>query len=204
MPNSFSLNYFILFSKFIIIIWFDHVSFLLVVWSNSASGQLFVLHLSFLYRRFSLEHRSSSPLILVSDSLHLMAASMGNWQRDLYKADRPFRMFYTTNQRSLRSVRLTQIAAWFGFTAAELAQSVEHLTAEREVAGSIPGVGPILRVLKLLRNEGTLFALQQAGTLAWLGWPRKMAIPSPVGDVNIVSPISTFVLNTTVNTLALK
>ena len=29
-----------------------------------------------------------------------------------------------------------------------LAQSVEHLTAEWEVAGSIPGAGPILRVLK--------------------------------------------------------
>ena len=29
-----------------------------------------------------------------------------------------------------------------------LAQSVERLTAEREVAGSIPGAGPILRVLK--------------------------------------------------------
>ena len=29
-----------------------------------------------------------------------------------------------------------------------LAQSVERLTAEWEVAGSIPGTGPILRVLK--------------------------------------------------------
>ena len=34
------------------------------------------------------------------------------------------------------------------FTAAGLAQSVERLTAEREVLGSIPGVGPTLRVLK--------------------------------------------------------
>ena len=33
-------------------------------------------------------------------------------------------------------------------TAAGLAQSVERLTAEREVTGSIPGAGPILRVLK--------------------------------------------------------
>ena len=34
-------------------------------------------------------------------------------------------------------------------TAAGLAQSVEgRLSAEREVAGSIPGVGPILRVLQ--------------------------------------------------------
>ena len=32
--------------------------------------------------------------------------------------------------------------------AAGLAQSIERLTAEREVAGSIPGAGPILRVLK--------------------------------------------------------
>ena len=32
--------------------------------------------------------------------------------------------------------------------AAGLAQSVECLTAEREVAGSILGAGPLLRVLK--------------------------------------------------------
>ena len=32
--------------------------------------------------------------------------------------------------------------------AAELVQSVERLTAERVVAGSIPGAGPVLRVLK--------------------------------------------------------
>ena len=31
---------------------------------------------------------------------------------------------------------------------AGLAESVEHLTTERKVAGSIPGAGPILRVLK--------------------------------------------------------
>ena len=47
-------------------------------------------------------------------------------------------------------------------TVAGLAQSVERLTAEREVAGSIPGAGPLLRVLKWLRNEGTSFALQAA------------------------------------------
>ena len=34
------------------------------------------------------------------------------------------------------------------FTVTGLAQSVERLTAEREVAGSIPGAGPLLRVLK--------------------------------------------------------
>ena len=47
-------------------------------------------------------------------------------------------------------------------TVAGLAQSVERLTAERVVAGSIPGAGPLLRVLKWLRNEGTSFALQAA------------------------------------------
>ena len=47
-------------------------------------------------------------------------------------------------------------------TVAGLAQSVERLTAEREVAGSIPGAGPLLKVLKWLRNEGTSFALQAA------------------------------------------
>ena len=34
------------------------------------------------------------------------------------------------------------------FTTAVLAQSVEHVTAELEVVGLIPGAGPILRVLK--------------------------------------------------------
>ena len=57
-----------------------------------------------------------------------------------------------------------------------LAQSVERLIVEREVAGSIPGAGPIFTV--------------------WLRWPRKMAVPSPVGDAKIMSPIGTFVLNT--------
>ena len=33
-------------------------------------------------------------------------------------------------------------------TVAGIAQSVERLTAEREVAGSIPGAGPLRRVLK--------------------------------------------------------
>ena len=41
-----------------------------------------------------------------------------------------------------------QISISLGLTAAGLAQSVERLTAEREVAASIPGAGPILRVLK--------------------------------------------------------
>ena len=73
-----------------------------------------------------------------------------------------------------------------------LAQSVERLTAEWEVVGSIPGDGPILRVLKYLRNEGTTFALQTGRPsrgsddhIKW--WSRKK---------KIVSLISTFVLNT--------
>ena len=46
---------------------------------------------------------------------------------------------------------------------AGLAQSIERLTAKRaEVAGSIPGAGSILRVVKYLRKEGTAFALQTA------------------------------------------
>ena len=47
-------------------------------------------------------------------------------------------------------------------TVAGLAQSVERLTAEWKVAGSIPGAGPLLRVLKWLQNEGTSFALKTA------------------------------------------
>ena len=50
----------------------------------------------------------------------------------------------------------------FTATAAGLAQSAERSTAERKVAGSIPEAGPILRVLKELRNEGTPFARQVA------------------------------------------
>ena len=45
---------------------------------------------------------------------------------------------------------------------AGLAQSVERLTAEQEVMGLIPRTGPILRVLKSLRNEATAFDLQAA------------------------------------------
>ena len=44
----------------------------------------------------------------------------------------------------------------------ELAQSVERLTVQREVVGSVPGDGPILKVFKKLRNEIIAFALQTA------------------------------------------
>ena len=43
-----------------------------------------------------------------------------------------------------------------------LAQLVERLTEEQEMAGPIPVAGPTLRSLKWLRNEGTAFALQMA------------------------------------------
>ena len=45
-------------------------------------------------------------------------------------------------------VSASQDAGGEDLTVAGLAQSVERLTAEREVAGSIPGAGPTLRVLK--------------------------------------------------------
>ena len=47
---------------------------------------------------------------------------------------------------------------------AGLAQSAERLTVEREVAGSARDRDrvPTLRVLKLLRNEDTSFALKMA------------------------------------------
>ena len=44
---------------------------------------------------------------------------------------------------------MSQESIILSITAAGLAQSVEHLmSAEREVAGSMPGAGPILKVLK--------------------------------------------------------
>ena len=47
---------------------------------------------------------------------------------------------------------------------------------------------------KFLRNEGSAFALQTARP--YVGGPRKMATPSWVVDVKMVSSISTSVLNT--------
>ena len=45
-------------------------------------------------------------------------------------------------------VSFDRVTTLFPGSAAGLAQSVERLTAEREVVSSIPGAGPILRVLK--------------------------------------------------------
>ena len=47
-------------------------------------------------------------------------------------------------------------------TAAGLAQLVERLTVEREVTGSIPGAGLLLRV-HVLRNKATAFAMRANG-----------------------------------------
>ena len=45
-------------------------------------------------------------------------------------------------------------------TATELAWSLECLTVEQEIVSLIPGIGTILRVLKLLRYEGTFLCKQ--------------------------------------------
>ena len=58
----------------------------------------------------------------------------------------------------------------------------------------------ITQGLKMTERWRYFLCTASGETFAWLGWPRKMAVPSPLGDVKIVSPISTFVLNT----LALK
>ena len=100
---------------------------------------------------------------------------------------------------------------WFGtsrehdrhfivLTAAGLAQTVERLTVEREVvAGSIPRVWPILRVLKQLRNEGIAFAPQTARPSCDLDdYVKWQSVPSPEGEAETesVSSISSFVPNT--------
>ena len=82
------------------------------------------------------------------------------WGNPIYeKRDMPI----TVSIEMMKPLILDHISDVIGYlTVAGLAQSVERLTAEREVAGSIPGAGPLLRVLKWLRNEGTSFALQAA------------------------------------------
>ena len=51
-------------------------------------------------------------------------------------------------RRAWRILQMETIESTKILTAVVLAQSVERLNAEREVAGSIPGAGLILRVLK--------------------------------------------------------
>ena len=45
-------------------------------------------------------------------------------------------------------------------------------------------------------TEKWKYCLCPANSFAWLWWPCKMVVPSPAGDIKIVSPISTFMLNT--------
>ena len=54
---------------------------------------------------------------------------------------------------------LPNIFDFLVLTVAVTAQSVERLTAEREVAALISEAGSILRILKELRIEGTSFVL---------------------------------------------
>ena len=62
------------------------------------------------------------------------------------------RKVLSSSERIMRLVPVLILETRNQVTAAALAQSVERLTAEREVAGSIPGTGPILRVLKITEN----------------------------------------------------
>ena len=94
------------------------------------------------------------------------------------------------NSREI-SLHFTKYPSWDNrneviyFTMAGIAQSVQRLTAEWEVAGSIPRAGAILRVLKYMRNDGTAFALQTArpslGSYVHVKWRSRL----PVGDVRI-------------------
>lgn len=80
-------------------------------------------------------------------------------------------------------------------TAAGLAQ-LERLTEEREGHGSLPGVGPMLRVLKELRNEETCcrFPPKVFTPLRGLDDHVKWG-PVSMRHLNMVSSISTFMLN---------
>lgn len=75
---------------------------------------------------------------------------------------------------------------------------VKCLTVEQEVAGAIPGTTRLVNtwVLKSLRNERTSLALQMARPLRHSYDYTTMAVLSLLGDVKILSPISTFMLKT--------
>ena len=83
------------------------------------------------------------------------------WFSSLFKINR--RLFINMWQKALFFLRLLckpgPKLKILEVSAASLAQLVVHLTAGREVAGSYPRTGPILRVLKELRNECSVFAL---------------------------------------------
>ena len=52
------------------------------------------------------------------------------------------------------------------------------------------------QVLKMTEKWRYCLCPANGWTFEWLGWPPKMAVPSLVGDVKIVFPISTSVRNT--------
>ena len=60
---------------------------------------------------------------------------------------------------------------------------IERLTTEQKVVGSILGAGPLLGVLKWMRNKGTAFALQMARPSRGLDDHVKRRQASPAGDV---------------------
>ena len=65
--------------------------------------------------------------------------------------------------------------------------SVERLTAEREVAFDSRG-RTITQGLKMTEKWRYFLCTASGWTFAWLGWPRKVAVPSPLWDVKIVFP----------------
>ena len=77
----------------------------------------------------------------------------------------------------------------FLWTAAGLAQLGERLTAERRSWVRFPGRTNTQGV-KITEKWGYFLCPANAWTFVWLGWPLKMAVQSPVGDLKIVSSIS--------------
>ena len=56
--------------------------------------------------------------------------------------------------------------------------------------------------LKMTEKWRYCFCPANGWTFTWLGRPHKMAVPSPVGDVKIVSPIN--IITVVLNTVTLK
>ena len=79
------------------------------------------------------------------------------------------------------------VQSWTKVTATGLAHSLEGSSAYKQDESSIPGAGPILRILKVLRNEGTAFARE----IAWLGWTRNIAV---LKLVPLISTLNIFMI----------
>ena len=62
--------------------------------------------------------------------------------------------------------------------------------------GLISWGGTMMQGLKITEKWRYTLFTASGETFAWLRWPHKLAVPSPVGEVKIVSPFSTFMLNT--------